>query len=194
MSLVPSELSFFAFCKAFQKGKFPNIEDLHFGKFNLENDEIKVLSSLFVRKVDSKLAFVRRLTFSSFGDEGVNILSRSISETPSCKLSFLSLWDFVLSRDGVKAISAFLPNSNLVDLELVSFEIICKLVAPTYNDISDIIEQITGGLKSGMGYIGSKTIADMPKRARFIQITTAGLRESHPHSITITKEAPNYKK
>ncbi len=58
--------------------------------------------------------------------------------------------------------------------------------------LSDVIFQITGGIQSGMGYIGAKTIADMPKRARFIQITNAGLRESHPHSITINKKAPNY--
>ncbi|MDQ3075907.1 MAG: IMP dehydrogenase [bacterium] len=57
---------------------------------------------------------------------------------------------------------------------------------------SEIIEQITGGIKSGMGYIGASSINEMPKRARFIQITNAGLAESHPHSILITKKAPNY--
>ena len=58
--------------------------------------------------------------------------------------------------------------------------------------LEDVIYQITGGIKSGMGYIGAKTISDIPKRARFIQITNAGLRESHPHSVTINKKAPNY--
>lgn len=69
-----------------------------------------------------------------------------------------------------------------------------EAAVPFKGPVADIIDQITGGLKSGMGYIGAGKISDMPKRARFIQITTAGLHESHPHSITITKEAPNYKK
>ncbi len=58
--------------------------------------------------------------------------------------------------------------------------------------LKDVIEQITGGLRSGMGYIGAATIPEMWRQARFIRITNAGLRESHPHSITITKKAPNY--
>jgi IMP dehydrogenase len=58
--------------------------------------------------------------------------------------------------------------------------------------VEPIIGQITGGLQSGMGYLGAATIAQMPKQARFIQITASGLRESHPHTVTITKSAPNY--
>jgi IMP dehydrogenase len=58
--------------------------------------------------------------------------------------------------------------------------------------LAGIIEQLVGGIRSGMGYIGARTIADMAKQARFIQITNAGLVESHPHSIIITKKAPNY--
>lgn len=58
--------------------------------------------------------------------------------------------------------------------------------------LSTVVEQIIGGLKSGMGYIGAKDIPSMRQQARFIRITNAGLRESHPHSITITKKAPNY--
>ncbi|OGE79100.1 MAG: hypothetical protein A2751_05660 [Candidatus Doudnabacteria bacterium RIFCSPHIGHO2_01_FULL_46_14] len=59
-------------------------------------------------------------------------------------------------------------------------------------ELQDVIFQITGGLASGMGYIGARTIAYMPKRAKFIRITNAGLKESHPHSITIIKRSPNY--
>ncbi|MBI4050571.1 MAG: IMP dehydrogenase [Candidatus Doudnabacteria bacterium] len=58
--------------------------------------------------------------------------------------------------------------------------------------LKEVIEQITGGLRSGMGYLGARTIADIPKRAKFIRITNAGLRESHPHSVFINKKAPNY--
>jgi IMP dehydrogenase len=53
--------------------------------------------------------------------------------------------------------------------------------------------QLVGGLKSAMGYTGSKTIPDMQKNAKFIRITNAGMTESHPHNILITDEAPNYR-
>ena len=49
-----------------------------------------------------------------------------------------------------------------------------------------------GGLRSGMGYCGCPSIPELQERAQFIRITSAGLRESHPHDIYITKEAPNY--
>lgn len=58
--------------------------------------------------------------------------------------------------------------------------------------VKDIIWYIVGGLKSGMGYIGVKNIATMSTQAQFIQITTASLKESHPHTVTIHKKAPNY--
>ncbi len=67
-----------------------------------------------------------------------------------------------------------------------------EALTPYKGSVVDIIDQLTGGLQSGMGYIGARTIAEMPKQARFVQITAAGLRESHPHSITISKKAPNY--
>lgn len=54
---------------------------------------------------------------------------------------------------------------------------------PFRGTVSDIVEQLVGGIKSGMGYIGAKTIEEIPKQARFIQITNAGLKESHPHSL-----------
>lgn len=56
----------------------------------------------------------------------------------------------------------------------------------------DIVYQMIGGLRSGMGYCGSATIKDLMDNAQFIKITAASLKESHPHDITITKEAPNY--
>lgn len=58
--------------------------------------------------------------------------------------------------------------------------------------VKDVIFQLVGGLKSGMGYCGARNIKMLQKMARFIKLSTAGLRESHPHDITITKEAPNY--
>ena len=63
---------------------------------------------------------------------------------------------------------------------------------PYKGPVSDTVFQLLGGLRSGMGYCGAKTIADMKERAQFVKITGAGLRESHPHDIFITKEAPNY--
>jgi len=58
--------------------------------------------------------------------------------------------------------------------------------------LANLVYQLVGGLRSGMGYVGAASIAEMKQRARFVRITGAGLRESHPHDITITKEAPNY--
>jgi len=56
----------------------------------------------------------------------------------------------------------------------------------------EVIHQLVGGVRAAMGYTGSATIDELQKRARFIQITGAGLRESHVHDVTITREAPNY--
>jgi IMP dehydrogenase len=56
-----------------------------------------------------------------------------------------------------------------------------------------ILHQLVGGLKSGMGYVGARNIEDLQKRARFIRVTPQGLRESHVHDVSITKEAPNYR-
>jgi IMP dehydrogenase len=56
-----------------------------------------------------------------------------------------------------------------------------------------MIFQLVGGLKSGMGYVGARSIEDLRKRATFMRITAAGLKESHVHDVIITKEAPNYR-
>ena len=61
-------------------------------------------------------------------------------------------------------------------------------------DVSDIVFQIIGGLRSGMGYVGAATINDLRENAQFVKITNAGLRESHPHDVQITKKAPNYER
>lgn len=66
-------------------------------------------------------------------------------------------------------------------------------VTPYVGPVADVIYQMIGGLKSAMGYTGSKTIEDMHAKTRFVRITQAGYHESHPHNITITDEAPNYR-
>ncbi|MCW5933757.1 MAG: IMP dehydrogenase [Fimbriimonadia bacterium] len=63
---------------------------------------------------------------------------------------------------------------------------------PFKGSLADIVYQLVGGLRSGMGYLGAKDIKTLQKRARFVRITNSGLRESHPHSISITREPPNY--
>jgi IMP dehydrogenase len=63
---------------------------------------------------------------------------------------------------------------------------------PFKGPASDVVHQLVGGVKAAMGYTGSKTIADLQANARFVQITNAGLRESHVHDVSITREAPNY--
>jgi len=59
--------------------------------------------------------------------------------------------------------------------------------------VADMVTQLVGGLRSGMGYTGCKNIAELHENARFVRITSAGLRESHVHDVIITKEAPNYR-
>lgn len=58
--------------------------------------------------------------------------------------------------------------------------------------VREVIFQLVGGIKQGLGYCGAKHIREMQAKAKFVRISVAGLRESHPHDITITKEAPNY--
>jgi IMP dehydrogenase len=63
---------------------------------------------------------------------------------------------------------------------------------PYKGPLADYVFQLMGGLRSGMGYVGARTLADLREKAEFVQITNAGLLESHPHSVFVTKEAPNY--
>ncbi|RXL42171.1 IMP dehydrogenase, partial [Citrobacter sp. AAK_AS5] len=64
---------------------------------------------------------------------------------------------------------------------------------PYRGPIAEMIYQLLGGLRSGMGYTGAATIEELHRKARFVQISAAGLRESHVHDVIITKEAPNYR-
>ena len=63
---------------------------------------------------------------------------------------------------------------------------------PYKGPVSAVIHQLVGGLRASMGYLGCEDIAAMHDRARFVEITSAGVRESHVHDVQITKEAPNY--
>lgn len=65
-------------------------------------------------------------------------------------------------------------------------------MVPYKGSLGDYVHQLVGGLRSGMGYLGAASIAELHQKARFIEITAAGLKESHPHDVLITKEAPNY--
>src|SRR2546428_5387984 len=64
---------------------------------------------------------------------------------------------------------------------------------PHKGQLSELVYQLVGGLKSGMGYCGCRTIAELQERATFLRVSSAGLRESHVHDVIITKEAPNYR-
>jgi IMP dehydrogenase len=64
---------------------------------------------------------------------------------------------------------------------------------PYKGPLSDLVYQLVGGLRSGMGYCGCKNIRELQERASFLRVTSAGLRESHVHDVIITKEAPNYR-
>jgi len=63
---------------------------------------------------------------------------------------------------------------------------------PYKGTVAEVLYQIAGGLRAGMGYCGAKTIKDLQEKAQFVKITASGIRESHPHDVIITREAPNY--
>jgi IMP dehydrogenase len=65
---------------------------------------------------------------------------------------------------------------------------------PYKGAVQAVLHQLVGGLRQSMGYCGAATIEDMKERTRFVRISAAGLQESHPHDMTITKEAPNYRR
>jgi IMP dehydrogenase len=63
---------------------------------------------------------------------------------------------------------------------------------PYKGPVSGVLHQLAGGLKAAMGYVGAKDLTELRERATFVRISPAGLRESHPHDVTITRESPNY--
>ena len=64
---------------------------------------------------------------------------------------------------------------------------------PYKGSVIAVIHQLMGGLRASMGYVGASNITEMREKAEFVQITSAGMRESHVHDVQITKEAPNYR-
>jgi IMP dehydrogenase len=64
---------------------------------------------------------------------------------------------------------------------------------PYRGPLAESVFQLVGGVKAGMGLCGARNIAELWKKARFVQVTSAGVIESHPHGVAITKEAPNYR-
>jgi IMP dehydrogenase len=64
---------------------------------------------------------------------------------------------------------------------------------PYRGSLTSNVHQLVGGLRSGMGYVGSPDLAQLRERARFVRISSAGVQESHVHDVIITKEAPNYR-
>ncbi len=96
------------------------------------------------------------------------------------------------SEEAMKAGSRDRYCQEDIDLE-------CKLVpegivgrVPYRGRLADVVYQLVGGIRSGMGYVGARTIPELQEKARFVRITPAGLRESHVHDVIIMKEAPNY--
>ncbi len=103
------------------------------------------------------------------------------------------------SYRGMGSIPAMKRGSS--DRYFQKYELNSKLVpegiegmVPYKGKLSNVVFQLVGGLRSSMGYTGSKNIKEFQKRAEFVEITNSGSRESHPHDINITKESPNYQK
>ena len=86
--------------------------------------------------------------------------------------------------------TAYFQDSNVAAEKMVPEGIEGRV--PYKGPIVNIIHQLTGGLRSSMGYLGCANIAEMHEKAEFVEITSAGMSESHVHDVQITKEAPNY--
>jgi len=67
-------------------------------------------------------------------------------------------------------------------------------MVPYKGTLKEMIHQLIGGIRAGMGYCGAQTISHLKEHTKFMQVTHAGMKESHPHDVIITKEAPNYSK
>lgn len=67
-------------------------------------------------------------------------------------------------------------------------------IVPYKGSVKDVLFQLVGGIKAGMGYVGARNIQELRQKAEFVKITNAGIKESHPHDVIIIKEAPNYRK
>jgi IMP dehydrogenase len=65
-------------------------------------------------------------------------------------------------------------------------------LAPHKGALSNVVYQMAGGLRAGMGYVGAENISALQEESRFVRVSPAGVKESHPHDVVITKEAPNY--
>jgi IMP dehydrogenase len=63
---------------------------------------------------------------------------------------------------------------------------------PYKGPLGSVVHQLVGGIRAAMGYVGAKTIPDLQEKAQFVRISSAGMRESHAHDVTITRESPNY--
>jgi IMP dehydrogenase len=96
------------------------------------------------------------------------------------------------SEEAMRAGSSDRYYQEALDLEskLVPEGIVGRV--PYRGKLSDLVYQLVGGVRSGMGYVGAKTIPEIQTKAKFVRITPAGLRESHVHDVIIMKEAPNY--
>jgi len=94
-------------------------------------------------------------------------------------------------KEGKSSRDRYFQDSAAPETKLVPEGI--EGMVPYKGNVAAIIQMLIGGLKSGMGYAGCRTLEELRTRARFIKISAAGLKESHVHDVTITKEAPNYR-
>ena len=94
-------------------------------------------------------------------------------------------------KEGKSSRDRYFQDSAAPETKLVPEGI--EGMVPYKGNVASIIQMLIGGLKSGMGYAGCRTLEELQTRARFIKISAAGLKESHVHDVTITKEAPNYR-
>jgi IMP dehydrogenase len=97
----------------------------------------------------------------------------------------------------IKAMERGSKDRYFQDSEYITSKLVPEGIegrVPFRGPLSDYVYTLVGGLKAGMGYCGVRTIEELRTKTSFIRVTAAGMRESHPHDIAITEEAPNYQR
>ena len=136
-----------------------------------------------VTLADVKTAKPPRTVYIAF--EGHQVAVRS--DAPEVLAGFESIYSAMVVAAATRAVGHLEVSGNGG-----MYYVRGDTVALDEGSLADVLYQQIGGLRSGMGYLGAPDVETLKENARFIRISNASLRESHPHDVTITKEAPNY--
>ena len=172
---VPQITAIIDCCKIANKYDIPVIAD---GGIKFSGDMIKALA------VGAKTVMIGNLFAGTEESPGETILYQGRSYK-----MYRGMGSIGAMKQGSK--DRYFQNDTESEVKLVPEGIEGKV--PYRGTLSSNIHQLLGGLKSGMGYVGARNLEELRQKAKFVRISNAGLKESHVHDVTITKESPNYR-